>query len=62
MLSPSNTRGEIEEKRRLCFEAGAREVWICDRHGHIRFFLKAAPARDAGKSSLCPKMPSRVDL
>lgn len=60
VLSPSNTRGEIEEKRRLYFEAGAKEVWICDRHGHIRFFTKSAPAKEAGRSALCPAMPVKV--
>ena len=29
--SASNTRNEIEEKRRLYFEAGAGEVWLCER-------------------------------
>lgn len=60
VLSPSNKRGEIEEKRRLYFEAGAREVWICERSGQIRFFLKAAPAKDAGRSALCPDMPVKI--
>jgi Uma2 family endonuclease len=61
VLSPSNTRNEIEEKRRLYFEAGAREVWICERDGRMRFFTKAAPARAAAASALCPQMPSRVE-
>jgi len=30
ILSPSNTAGEIGEKIALYFEAGAREVWICE--------------------------------
>ncbi len=61
VLSPSNTRNEIEEKRRLYFEAGAREVWICERDGHLLFFLAAAPGRAARGSALCPQMPGRIE-
>lgn len=61
VLSPSNTRNEIEEKRRLYFEAGAREVWICERDGRLRFFLAEAPAKAATASALCPKMPRRIE-
>jgi Uma2 family endonuclease len=61
VLSPSNTRNEIEEKRRLYFEAGAKEVWICERDGRLRFFLASAPAKVAPASALCPKMPARVE-
>jgi len=61
VLSPRNTRREIEEKRALYFEAGAKEVWICERDGRMRFFLKAKPAVDAGASTLCPEMPPKID-
>jgi Uma2 family endonuclease len=61
VLSPSNTRNEIEEKRRLYFAAGAKEVWICERNGRMRFFLRKAPAVAAPASALCPKMPTRIE-
>ncbi len=57
VISPSNKRGEIEEKRRLYFEAGAKEVWVCDKQGRISFFLKEAPEVSARASAICPKMP-----
>jgi Uma2 family endonuclease len=60
VLSASNTRNEIEEKRRLYFAAGAAEVWLCERDGRLRFFLKTAPARVARQSALCPKMPGKI--
>ncbi|GAA5147220.1 Uma2 family endonuclease [Prosthecobacter algae] len=60
VISPGNTRGEIEEKRRLYFEAGAKEVWICDKRGKMIFFLKEAPAVAAKTSKLCPEMPKTV--
>jgi Uma2 family endonuclease len=61
VLSPGNTRNEIDEKRRLYFEAGAQEVWICERDGALCFFLKAAPKKPALASKLCPRMPGRVE-
>ena len=61
VLSPKNTRNEIEEKRRLYFEAGAQEVWILERTGALRFFLSTAPEKAASKSKLCPKAPSRLE-
>lgn len=59
VLSPRNTRGEIEEKKRLYFDAGAREVWLCSASGAISFF-DAKGAIDA--SELCPPFPKRVRL
>jgi Uma2 family endonuclease len=59
ILSPSNTQAEIDQKRALYFAAGAREVWICDRDSHIRFF---APEGQVERSSLCPKFPRRVQI
>ncbi|HEV7404755.1 MAG TPA: Uma2 family endonuclease [Chthoniobacteraceae bacterium] len=61
VLSPGNTRNEIEDKRRLYFEAGAQEVWICERDGVLRFFLKTAPAKPAAASKVCPGMPGRIE-
>jgi len=60
VISASNTRNEIQEKRRLYFEAGASEVWLCERDGRLRFFLKTAPSRATRKSALCPGMPGEI--
>ena len=40
VLSPSNTDAEMEEKRRLYFDIGVEEVWICDQDGTLRFYDK----------------------
>lgn len=61
VLSPLNTRNEIAEKRRLYFEAGAGEVWLCEPDGRLRFFLKSAPSRAARRSALCPGMPGQIE-
>jgi Uma2 family endonuclease len=60
VISPGNTRGEIEEKKRLYFAAGAEEVWLCDVKGHLAFFTKAAPAKASGRSGLCPAFPAAL--
>ncbi|MCI0539890.1 MAG: Uma2 family endonuclease [Verrucomicrobiales bacterium] len=60
VLSPSNTRAEINEKMSLYFDAGAREVWICDTAGKMSFFgPNPSPLR---RSKFCPKFPRRVVL
>ena len=38
VLSGSNTQSEMEDKRRLYFEAGAEEVWIVSTKGAIAFY------------------------
>jgi Uma2 family endonuclease len=58
ILSPSNTRGEIEEKKQLYFDAGALEFWLCSEDGTMSFF-----SRDASlpASLLCPEFLSKID-
>ena len=38
VVSMSNSEKEMRQKRKLYFEQGAKEVWICDEYGKIRFF------------------------
>jgi Uma2 family endonuclease len=59
VLSPRNTRSEIEEKKRLYFDAGAREVWLCSNNGSITFFTSAG---QIPTSTLCPQFPKRIKL
>jgi len=40
VLSFSNTKNEINEKKLLYFEQGAIEFWVCDNFGNINFFSK----------------------
>jgi len=40
VLSFSNTKREIDEKKVIYFEQGAKEFWICDSFGNISFFVK----------------------
>jgi Putative restriction endonuclease len=59
ILSSSNTKAEIDQKRTLYFLAGAREVWICDRSNQIYFF---GPDGPLDQSALCPQFHSRISL
>jgi Uma2 family endonuclease len=60
IISPGNTRAEMEEKRALLFEAGAAEVWFCDLQGRLSFHTQDAPDRPAARSRLCPEFPARL--
>jgi Uma2 family endonuclease len=59
ILSPSNTPAEIEFKKRLYFEVGAKEVWVCDLGGAMKFF---GPEGELPRSKLCPDWPQVVPL
>jgi Uma2 family endonuclease len=61
VLSPSNTEAEIREKMALYFDAGSKEVWLCNLDGEMRFFASRA-TRPLAMSKLCPKFPQKVQL
>jgi Uma2 family endonuclease len=58
--SPKNTEAEMAAKRRLYFEAGAEEVWICADDGALAFYLTSSPDQVVGESSRCPGFPRQV--
>ncbi|MGK0187629.1 MAG: Uma2 family endonuclease [Verrucomicrobiales bacterium] len=60
VVSPSNSRREIEDKKRLYFEAGADEVWICDLKGNLFFFLEER-AEAVEASNICPASPAKLE-
>jgi hypothetical protein len=51
----------IEEKTKLYFDAGTKEVWLCDQAGAMSF-LAAPRSRPIRSSRLCPQFPKRVEL
>ena len=59
VISPSNTQREINNKRRLYFEAGAQEVWLCGEDGSMTFHTTSEIT--VPRSRLCPEFPVRVD-
>ncbi len=59
ILSPSNTLAEMEGKKELYFARGAREFWICQEDGGMRFYNNHA---QLAVSALAPSFPGRVEL
>jgi Uma2 family endonuclease len=57
IISPGNSIGEMKQKRKIYFEAGAAEVWICDASGKVRFYSVAG---EISKSALVPTFPRSV--
>ena len=57
--SPSNSIREMEEKRDLYFEAGAKEFWFCDERGDMHFFN---PYGQLERSLLFPEFLDHIDL
>ena len=60
VLSPSNTRAEMEEKRALYFEIGCEEFWTVAATGKVRFFAPDGAELDA--SALCPEFPDQIEI
>jgi hypothetical protein len=61
VISPGNSESEIEEKKALYFDAGAREVWICAADGSVSFFGAGATA-PLQASKACPNFPRQLKL
>ncbi|HEV7406495.1 MAG TPA: Uma2 family endonuclease [Chthoniobacteraceae bacterium] len=59
VLSPSNSRREMRQKKALYFERGAVEVWFCDRKGKMTFFLSPEDG-GSGASRFCSGFPATV--
>ncbi|MDR3567358.1 MAG: Uma2 family endonuclease [Syntrophobacteraceae bacterium] len=59
VLSPSNSTTEMEDKRRLYFEAGAREFWLCDEYGNVRFFNLQGELK---RSEFIGEFPRHIDI
>ena len=58
VLSASNMEAEMAAKRRLYLAGGAKEVWLCDANGRLRFYDADGPRE---QSALAPTFPDRVE-
>jgi Uma2 family endonuclease len=56
VVSTSNTEDEMQEKKGLYFEKGAREVWICE-NGVMQFYNASGKLEN---SVLVPDFPKEV--
>ena len=61
VLSPGNTDREMGHKKRLYFEAGAKEVWYCGNDGQLEFYRAEADDRRNPTSALCPEFPRTIE-
>lgn len=59
VLSHSNTETEIRQKKKLYFEKGAKEVWVCNQKGTIRFY---SPKGVLKQSNLIPDFPKKIHI
>lgn len=58
VMSESNSKEEMAEKRELYFEAGAKEVWICDK-GQVMFYV---PDGKSESSIIIPGFPGVIEV
>ncbi|MGL4375034.1 MAG: Uma2 family endonuclease [Microcoleaceae cyanobacterium] len=55
--SASNTKEEMNIKKDLYLEAGAKEFWVCDQNGNISFFNQDGAL---SQSLLVPNFPHQI--
>ena len=60
VVSPGNSRLEIQEKMALYADAGAEEVWLCSKSGEMTFFDSELASLKS--SRLCPPFPKQIKL
>lgn len=59
ILSPSNAKEEMIEKKELYMAKGAKEVWVCDENGNITIFDKVG---EIDQSRLFSNFPNPIEL
>jgi Uma2 family endonuclease len=59
VVSMSNTKQEMTEKRQLYFERGANEVWICNEYGEVKFFDESG---EVEQSKMFPDFPKKISI
>jgi len=62
VASPSNSVHELEHKKSLYFDAGAKEVWTCSIDGVMQFFQCSEPKNPLTSSILAPDFPNQITL
>lgn len=59
VLSSSNTKAEMEEKRQLYLDGGAEEVWVVSEEGAVTFHDASGRL---STSKRVPSFPAQVDV
>ena len=59
VISPSNTKAEMMQKKQLYFAKGAQEVWLCNTQGKMSFFNAE---QELESSVLMPDFPDVIKI
>jgi Uma2 family endonuclease len=59
VISPSNSKAEMMQKKQLYFAKGAREVWLCNSQGKMSFFNAE---HELESSVLMPDFPHAINI
>ena len=59
IISPSNSKKEMQQKMDLYFEAGATEVWLCNLKGNVEFYNVGGQLE---QSLIAPEFPKIITL
>ena len=59
IISPSNSKKEMQQKMYWYFEAGASEVWLCNLEGKVEFFNADGQLE---QSLIAPEFPKLITL
>ncbi|MDQ6632445.1 MAG: Uma2 family endonuclease [Verrucomicrobiota bacterium] len=59
VLSPFNSKAEMEFKKQLYLRAGAQEYWVCEKSGKMQFFNVEGRL---AHSILCRGFPSKLQV
>ena len=58
VVSPSNSKSEIDEKITLYLAKGAQEMWVCDGQGQMTFHDHSG---ELPKSKVFPRFPKTIE-
>ena len=59
MSPPGNTMKQLLKKKELYFEAGAKEVWICNENGRLDFYDRQGKIE---KSQMVGQFPNILEI
>jgi Uma2 family endonuclease len=59
VISMSNSEKEMKQKRKLYFEQGAIEVWMCSDYGEMSFYMQDSKIE---QSIMFPDFPKNIGM